>query len=143
MSFVSNGAPWARRAPLLLAPLLLLAGCARTIVDADVTGEVRGRILRTGGAPVPGAEVRAHVLDPTCTREAHRTKLANSDAQGHYSVSIATFGSSRQHCVRLEVLPPAGSGLAPATVADRQLDLLPGPGGVLEIDVQLSPATTS
>jgi hypothetical protein len=142
MPLSSRSAAGARRATLLLAPLLLLAGCARTIVDADVSAEVRGRILRAGGAPVPGAEVRAHVLDPTCTREAHPTKLAKSDAQGHYSLSIATFGTSREHCLRLEVLPPAGSGLAPATVADRQLDLLPGPGGVLEIDVQLSPATT-
>jgi hypothetical protein len=129
------------RATLLLAPLLLLAACGRTIVDSDVSAEVRGRIFRAGGAPVPGAEARAHVLDPTCTREAHRTQLAKSDAQGRYSVSIATFGSSRQHCVRLEVLPPAGSGLAPATAADRRLDLLPGSGGLLELDVELAPAT--
>ncbi len=142
MPLSCGSAARARRATLLLAPLLLLAGCARTIVDSDVSAEVRGRILRAGGAPVPNAEVRAHMLDPTCSREAHPTKLANSDAQGHYSVSIATFGTARQHCLRLEVLPPAGSGLAPATVADRQLELLPGPGGVLEIDVQLSPATT-
>lgn len=131
-----------RRATLLLAPLLLLGGCARTIVDSDVSAEVRGRIFRAGGAPVPGAEVRAHLLDPTCTREAHPTELAKSDAQGRYSLGIATFGTSRQQCLRLEVLPPAGSGLAPATAADRPLDLLPGSGGLLEIDVQLSAATT-
>jgi hypothetical protein len=142
MPLSSGGAARTRRATFLLAPLLLLAGCGRTIIDSDVSAEVRGRILRAGGAPVAGAEVRAHVLDSGCTRESHPTQLAKSDAQGRYSLSIATFGASRQHCLRLEVLPPAGSGLAPATVADRPLVLLPGPGGVLELDVELSPATT-
>jgi hypothetical protein len=38
----------AARATLLLAPLLLLAGCGRTIVDASVSAEVRGRLFRAG-----------------------------------------------------------------------------------------------
>lgn len=137
----------ARCATLLLAPLLLLAGCGRTIVDASVSAEVRGRIFRAGGAPVPGAEVRAHEFGPTCTGPSQQAAVAKfvakSDAQGRYSLTITTFGASLQPiCLRLEVLPPAESGLAPATVADRQLDLLPARGSVLEIDVQLSLATS-
>jgi hypothetical protein len=130
-----------RRATYLLAPLLLLAGCSRTIVDADVSAEVRGRIFRAGGAPVPGAEVRAHVLAPSCTGPSHPEAVRTSDAQGRYSFSISNFGASSQPlCLRLEVLPPAESGLAPATAADRRVDLLPPPGAVLEIDVELAPA---
>ncbi|MDQ3525430.1 MAG: hypothetical protein M3451_10310, partial [Chloroflexota bacterium] len=55
MPHFSGSAPRTRCVMLLLAPLLLLAGCSRTIVDAEVSAEVRGRIFRAGGAPVPGA----------------------------------------------------------------------------------------
>jgi hypothetical protein len=125
----------------LLACLSLPTACGRSIVDADVAAQVRGRVLSSAGDAVVGAEIRAQVLDVTCVATALPGAVVLSGNEGHYTFTITTFGRSEQrYCLRLDVVPPAGSGLAPVTTLDRPLILLPPPGGVLDVDIELPAA---
>ena len=138
--FRSQAVPRSRGGAAVALSALLLTGCGQTIVDADVYATVRGKVVRQGGAPVAGAEVRPQILDATCTVPAEPATVVRTGEQGTYTFGIATFGASEtQRCLRMQVVPPAGSGLAPITLADRPLILSPS-GELLELDVEIPPA---
>jgi hypothetical protein len=124
-----------------LATLLLASACS-ALVEPPIDGpfaalHVNGTVRTTDGAPVVGAalDVRAR-LATTCTGDVDHGP-ATSTAAGAFSRMLGNWGTPRDVCVWIAVVPPAGSGLAPdtVTVTSARLDV---PADTVAIDIILN-----
>lgn len=124
---------------LLAAALLLLAapGCLENdIIDNYPIMRVSGTVRGPTGVPVANATVDGTLLDTGCSSATPRVFSVQTGVDGAFDVGLSV-GGGFQGCIRLQVTPPAGSGLAPFTREFDNLDLPVGSNNRVEFTVQL------
>jgi hypothetical protein len=123
----------------------LLAGCAEPPADPRPThaATVFGRVTAADGAGVAGARVVVTAdRGGRCPAEdAEYLDLpadqTTTDAAGAYRASARVFLDVQSGCVRVTVLPPAGSALGSASVSGGAVRFGATPTDSVRVDVQL------
>jgi hypothetical protein len=127
----------ADRYHVVAAGALLLAGpaCAGNgdIIDPELFAIVFGRATNETGGPVPGVTVVVRAYNAGCHGAVMTSGSAVSNNARLYRVKLPGGGP----CGIINVTPPAGSDLAPATIRDVNLPFRIPPDSV-RVDIQLT-----
>jgi hypothetical protein len=138
-----------------LLPLVVGTGCDAFRPEGcdlcTTSAVVHGFVRRADGAAVPGAAVLIAAFHESCEgpeRHVFRAETGNpgpvhTDLVGQYETRLRSSSSPGFACLRLEVSPPSGSGLARAAVEGVRVyfddDYPRESGQILRVDVELGP----